>query len=65
MLFLASCGQTTTFLINLHCLYSHANCPQIELILSALGAGVAKITKTTVQYKVYNVVPKVHVPDAM
>ena len=38
------------FLTILCCVYGHANCPQIELILSALGAGVAKITKTTVPY---------------
>ena len=35
-------------LTNLCCLYSHANCPQIGLILSTLAACIAKVTKTTV-----------------
>ena len=44
---LASCGQSTFLDQCVRCLYNHANCPQIGLILSTLAACIAKVTKTT------------------
>ena len=48
--FLASCGQTT-FLTNLCCLYSRANCPQNRWITFRLSSAIAKITTTTTHGK--------------